>query len=53
MPGAQLHILAAGAWHREGQAHCLELLGGGLVVTDVHEPGDEVLVHLPGEQKSV
>lgn len=44
--GAQLDILATRAGHCEGQAHGLELLRGGFVVTDIHEPRDEVFIHL-------
>lgn len=51
--GAQLDVLAAGARHGEGQAHGLELLRRGFVVADVHEPWDEVFVHLSGTNGSL
>lgn len=44
--GAQLDVLAAGAWHREGKAHGLKLLRGGFIVTDVHEPRDKIFIDL-------
>lgn len=44
--GAELDILATGIGHCEGQAHGLKLLGYGLVVTDVHQPGNKILINL-------
>ena len=44
--GAQLDVLATGAWHREGKAHGLKLLRGGFIVTDVHEPRDKIFIDL-------
>lgn len=44
--GAELDVLPAGVGHSEGQSHGLKLLRRGLVVPDVHQAGDEILVHL-------
>lgn len=49
--GAELDVLAAGVGHCEGKSHGLELLGGGLVVPDVHQAGNKILINL-GEQIS-
>lgn len=44
--GAELDVLTTGVGDGERQSHGLKLLGRGLIVTDVHQAGNEVLVHL-------
>lgn len=44
--GAELDVLAAGVGDREGQSHGFKLLGGGLVVPDVHQTGNKIFINL-------
>lgn len=49
--GAELDVVAAGVGDREGQSHGLKLLGGGLVVPDVHQTGNKIFINLENTER--
>lgn len=49
--GAELDVLTAGVGYREGQSHGLKLLGGGLVVPDVHQTGNKIFINLENSEQ--